>query len=58
MQFIDIVAQHLKIADRLEVAINRVVAGGQYILGPEVADFETRLAAYLGPPSETCYCLR
>lgn len=48
MQFIDLGAQRAKINDRLKAAIDRVVEGGRYILGPEVAEFEQKLAAYVG----------
>ncbi len=48
MQFIDLGAQRAKINARLKAAIDRVVEGGRYILGPEVAEFEQKLAAYVG----------
>ncbi len=48
MQFIDLGAQRAKIHDRLKAAVERVVEGGRYILGPEVAEFEQKLAAYAG----------
>jgi dTDP-4-amino-4,6-dideoxygalactose transaminase len=48
MQFIDLGAQRERIRDRLKVAIDRVVDDGRYILGPEVAEFEKQLAAYVG----------
>jgi dTDP-4-amino-4,6-dideoxygalactose transaminase len=48
MQFIDLGAQRERIRERLASAINRVVEGGKYILGPEVAEFEQKLAAYVG----------
>ena len=48
MQFIDLGAQRAKINDRLKAAIDRVVEGGRYILGPEVTEFEQKLAAYVG----------
>ena len=44
MQFIDLGAQRERIRDRLAAAINRVVDGGKYILGPEVGEFERKLA--------------
>jgi dTDP-4-amino-4,6-dideoxygalactose transaminase len=34
--------------DEIRARIDDVLAGGQFILGPEVAAFETELAAYLG----------
>ena len=48
MQFIDLAAQRARIADRLKTAIDRVVADGRYILGPEVGAFEKQLAGYVG----------
>lgn len=48
MQFIDLAAQRNRIGKPLEAAIARVIAEGRYILGPEVAEFERRLADYLG----------
>jgi dTDP-4-amino-4,6-dideoxygalactose transaminase len=48
MQFIDLGAQRRRIEKRLKAAIERVVDHGQYILGPEVAEFERRIAAYVG----------
>jgi len=48
MQFIDLAAQRERIGDRLNAAIARVVADGRYILGPEVAEFEKKLAGYIG----------
>src|SRR5690606_12261591 len=48
MQFIDLGAQRERIGDRLKAAIDGVVADGRYILGPQVAEFEKRLADYVG----------
>jgi dTDP-4-amino-4,6-dideoxygalactose transaminase len=48
MQFIDLGAQRERLGDRLKAAIERVVDGGKYILGPEVAEFERQIAAYVG----------
>ncbi|MGB3899929.1 MAG: DegT/DnrJ/EryC1/StrS aminotransferase family protein [Mesorhizobium sp.] len=48
MQFIDLGAQRAKIHDRLKAAVERVLEGGRYILGPEVAEFEQKLATYAG----------
>ncbi|YBV96865.1 DegT/DnrJ/EryC1/StrS aminotransferase family protein [Phyllobacteriaceae bacterium JZ32] len=48
MQFIDLAAQRERIGDRLNAAIAKVVADGRYILGPEVAEFEKKLADYIG----------
>jgi dTDP-4-amino-4,6-dideoxygalactose transaminase len=48
MQFIDLGAQRDRIRDRLKAAIDQVVDDGRYILGPQVAEFENKLAAYVG----------
>jgi len=48
MQFIDLAAQRQRLGDRLKQAIDRVVDDGRYILGPEVGEFERRLADYVG----------
>ena len=48
MQFIDLGAQRERIGDRLKAAIDRVVEDGRYIFGPQVAEFEAKLAAYVG----------
>jgi dTDP-4-amino-4,6-dideoxygalactose transaminase len=44
--FIDLQAQRRRIADRIDAAIARVLASGQFILGPEVAAFERELARF------------
>ncbi len=46
--FIDLQAQRARIADRIDAAIARVLAHGQFILGPEVKEFERQLAAFCG----------
>jgi dTDP-4-amino-4,6-dideoxygalactose transaminase len=48
MQFIDLGAQRARIKDRLKAAIDAVVDEGRYILGPQVAEFEKKLADYVG----------
>lgn len=48
MQFIDLGAQRERIKSRLKTAIETVVEDGRYILGPQVAEFEKKLAAYVG----------
>jgi dTDP-4-amino-4,6-dideoxygalactose transaminase len=48
MQFIDLGAQRARLGARLDKAIADAVADGRYILGPQVADFEKRLADYAG----------
>ena len=46
--FVDLAAQQERLRGPLEAAIARVLAHGQYILGPEVAELEGRLADYTG----------
>lgn len=48
MQFIDLGAQRARIKDKINSAIAQVVESGKYILGPEVGEFEKRLADYVG----------
>ncbi|WP_417656310.1 DegT/DnrJ/EryC1/StrS family aminotransferase [Pseudidiomarina aestuarii] len=48
MQFIDLAAQQARIKDKIDAAIAKVLAHGQYILGPEVDELEEKLAAYTG----------
>ena len=50
IRFIDLETQQARIKDRLDAAIGRVLAHGQYIMGPEVADLEARLSAFCGAP--------
>ena len=46
--FIDLQAQRRRIAGRIDAAIARVLAHGAFILGPEVAQLEERLASFTG----------
>lgn len=46
--FTDLAAQLDRLRPEMDAAIARVLAHGQYILGPEVAELEDRLAAYTG----------
>lgn len=48
MQFVDLQAQRARIEGDIDGAIRRVLAHGQFILGPEVAELEQALAAYVG----------
>ncbi|WP_180037967.1 DegT/DnrJ/EryC1/StrS aminotransferase family protein [Acinetobacter sp. YH12127] len=48
IEFIDLKAQQSRIKAEIDVGIQRVLAHGQYILGPEVAELEEKLAAYVG----------
>ena len=53
MQFIDLAAQQARLKTQIDANIQRVLAHGQYILGPEVAALENQLADYCGAP----YCI-
>jgi dTDP-4-amino-4,6-dideoxygalactose transaminase len=46
--FIDLQTQQDRIRPRLEHNVFQVLRHGQYIMGPEVARFENRLAEYIG----------
>ncbi|HYM33004.1 MAG TPA: DegT/DnrJ/EryC1/StrS family aminotransferase [Candidatus Cybelea sp.] len=48
IEFNDLAAQRRRIGPRMEEAILRVVRHGRYIMGPEVAELEKRLAAFCG----------
>ncbi len=53
MEFCDLKTQQARLKDRIDAGIARVLAHGQYILGPEVAELEEKLAAYTG----ASYCI-
>lgn len=53
MQFVDLAAQQVRIKDQIDRNIQKVLAHGTYILGPEVAELEEKLAAYCGAK----YCI-
>ena len=44
--FIDLQAQRARIAERIDAAVSRVVHGGAYVMGPEVREFEAKLADF------------
>ncbi len=46
--FVDLAAQQARIGPSLRARLDAVLAHGQYILGPEVAELEQALAAYCG----------
>ena len=48
MEFIDLKSQYQRLKPQIDAAIQRVLDHGQYILGPEVAELEEKLAAYTG----------
>ncbi|RRV17548.1 DegT/DnrJ/EryC1/StrS family aminotransferase [Pseudomonas saudiphocaensis] len=53
IEFIDLKTQQARIKDKIDAGIQRVLAHGQYILGPEVAELEEKLAAFVGAK----YCI-
>ncbi|MEZ5690644.1 MAG: DegT/DnrJ/EryC1/StrS family aminotransferase [Rickettsiales bacterium] len=53
IDFIDLRAQQERIRDKIDVAIKRVLDGGAYIMGSEVAELEKRLADFCNAK----YCL-
>jgi dTDP-4-amino-4,6-dideoxygalactose transaminase len=44
--FIDLAAQQHRIKDRIDAAIQKVLSHGAYVMGPEVRDFEAKLAEF------------
>ena len=48
IEFIDLGAQRRRIGARMDEAVLRVVNHGRYIMGPEVGEFERKLAAFCG----------
>jgi UDP-2-acetamido-2-deoxy-ribo-hexuluronate aminotransferase len=48
MPFTDLKAQYAALKTAIDTRIQKVLDHGQYIMGPEVAELETRLAAYTG----------
>lgn len=53
MEFIDLKTQYQRLKAQIDVNIQKVLNHGQYILGPEVAELEEKLAAYTGAK----YCI-
>lgn len=53
IEFIDLKAQQALIKEKIDAGIQRVLAHGQYILGPEVAELEEKLASFVGAK----YCI-
>ncbi|KRI01759.1 DegT/DnrJ/EryC1/StrS aminotransferase family protein [Curvibacter sp. PAE-UM] len=53
MEFIDLKSQYRQLKTQIDAGIQRVLDHGQYILGPEVAELEEKLAAYTGAK----YCI-
>ncbi|MCC3861716.1 DegT/DnrJ/EryC1/StrS family aminotransferase [Pseudemcibacter aquimaris] len=48
MQFIDLQAQYKHLKSKIDARIQTVLDHGKYILGPEVFEFEEKLADYVG----------
>ncbi|PCJ61714.1 MAG: aminotransferase DegT [Rhodospirillaceae bacterium] len=46
--FIDLKAQRDRLRDKLDAAIAKVLHHGKFVLGPEVAEFETKAAEFAG----------
>lgn len=53
IEFCDLKSQYLRLKADIDAGIQRVLDHGQYILGPEVAELEEKLAAYTGAK----YCI-
>ncbi|NYT78461.1 DegT/DnrJ/EryC1/StrS family aminotransferase [Alcaligenaceae bacterium] len=53
IEFVDLKAQQDRIKGKIDAGIARVLAHGKYILGPEVAELEEKLAAFVGAK----YCI-
>ena len=53
MEFCDLKSQYQRLKIEIDAGIQRVLEHGQYILGPEVAELEEKLAAYTGAK----YCI-
>jgi len=53
MDFIDLKSQQARIKDKIDAGIQKVLAHGRYIQGPEVFELEEKLAAYTGAK----YCI-
>lgn len=48
MDFIDLKTQYQRLKSQIDANIQKVLAHGQYILGPEVGELEEKLATYTG----------
>ncbi|MFL1464669.1 DegT/DnrJ/EryC1/StrS family aminotransferase [Marinobacter sp. HN1S83] len=48
MQFVDLAAQQARIKDKIDANIQKVLAHGKYILGPEVRELEEKLGEFAG----------
>ena len=48
IHFVDLQAQRRRIRDRIDQAISRVLDHGNFIMGPQVCEFEEKLAEFCG----------
>ncbi|WP_207000523.1 DegT/DnrJ/EryC1/StrS family aminotransferase [Trinickia mobilis] len=48
MEFIDLKTQYAQLKSKIDARMAAVLAHGQFIMGPEVAELEQKLAAYVG----------
>lgn len=48
MQFIDLKTQYSSLKDSIDAGIHRVLNHGQFVMGPEIAEVESKLAEYVG----------
>ena len=53
MKFIDLAKQQARLKPQIDAALQKVLAHGQFILGPEVYELEEKLAEYTGAK----YCI-
>lgn len=56
MQFIDLAAQQSRIEDKIHARIKDVLAGGRYIMGPQVSEFEQELSKFCGAGRQALSC--
>lgn len=50
MEFIDLKSQYLRYQDEIDGRMRAVLDHGKYIMGPEIAEMEEKLASYVGVP--------
>ena len=50
MEFIDLKTQYLRYQTEIEARMQAVLRHGHFIMGPEIAELEAKLAAYVGAP--------
>jgi UDP-2-acetamido-2-deoxy-ribo-hexuluronate aminotransferase len=49
LPFIDLERQRQRLSDRIDRAIQRVLAHGHYIMGPEIGELEQSLSRFAAP---------